>query len=86
MAQSLVFSLVLSEVQYDTVILVLVFQRMDTAIHWINQYPLDKYYQNLLSYPVDSSHRYYITIEIIHYSLDKYYKTHLALDVNLSNA
>ena len=34
-------------------IVVLVFQRMDAAIHWINQYPLDKYYQDLLSYPVD---------------------------------
>ena len=41
--------------QYDTVIVVLVFQRMDTAIHWINHYSIDKFYQNLLSYPVDSS-------------------------------
>ena len=47
-AQSLVFSIVLS------VILVPVFQRIDSVIHWINHYPLDKYYRNLLSYPVDS--------------------------------
>ena len=50
--------------QYDTVIVVLVFQRMDTAIHWINQYPVDKYYQNLLSYPVDSSN---LQILVHHY-------------------
>ena len=38
--------------------------RMDTAIHWINQYPVDKYYQNLLSYPVDSSN---LQILVHHY-------------------
>ena len=46
---------------------------------------MDKYYKKQLSYPVDSylSNRYYITIEINHYSLDKYYNP---LHVYLSNA
>ena len=32
-----------------------VVQRLDRAIHCINHYPVGKYYQNLLSYPVDSA-------------------------------
>ena len=31
-----------------------VVQRLDSAIHWINHYPLDKYNENLLSYSVNS--------------------------------
>ena len=31
-----------------------VVQRLDSAIHWINHYPLDKYNENLLSYLVNS--------------------------------
>ena len=27
-----------------------VFERVDSAIHWINHYPADKWYQNKLSY------------------------------------
>ena len=29
-------------------------QNLDSAIHWINRYPEDKYYENQLRYPVDS--------------------------------
>ena len=29
-------------------------KRLDNVNQRINRYPLDKYYQNLLSYPVDS--------------------------------
>lgn len=76
--------------QYDTVIVVLVFQRMDTAIHWINQYPVDKYYQNLLSYPVDSPN---LQILVHHYRDNPLFITQIIqnpssypLHVNLSNA
>ena len=31
-----------------------VVQKLDTAIHWINHYPVDKYQGNKLCYPVDS--------------------------------
>ena len=31
-----------------------VVQTLDSAIHWINQYPADKYYGNQLRYPLDS--------------------------------
>ena len=31
-----------------------VVQTLDSAIHWINQYPVDKYYGNQLRYPLDS--------------------------------
>ena len=27
---------------------------MNSAIHWINRYPADKYYGNQLRYPLDS--------------------------------
>ena len=76
------FCFLLFEVRFQyTVILVLVFQRMDTPVHWINHYPMDKYYKKLLRYPVDSylSNRYYITIEINHSSLDKYYNPRVSI-------
>ena len=31
-----------------------VVQTLDSAIHWINHYPADKYYGNQLRYPLDS--------------------------------
>ena len=31
-----------------------VVRKLDSAIHWINRYPEDKYYNNQLRYPVDS--------------------------------
>ena len=31
----------------------LVVQKMDSAIHWINHYPVDRYEKNELRYPVD---------------------------------
>ena len=31
-----------------------VVQKLDSAIHWINHYPVDKYYKNRLHYPLDS--------------------------------
>ena len=31
----------------------LVVQKMDSTIHWINHYPVDKYEENELCYPVD---------------------------------
>ena len=31
-----------------------VVQRLDNAIHRINRYPADKYWQNKLRYPLDS--------------------------------
>ena len=31
-----------------------VVQTIDSAVHRINHYPVDKHYQNQLSYPVDS--------------------------------
>ena len=31
-----------------------VVQTLDSAIHWINHYPADKYYGNQLRYPADS--------------------------------
>ena len=34
---------------------VLVVQKLDSAIHWINPYPEDKYYENQLRYPLDSN-------------------------------
>ena len=30
-----------------------IFQKMDSTIHWINHYPVDKYEENQLRYPVD---------------------------------
>ena len=35
-------------------ILAPVVRKLDSAIHWINRYPEDKYYDNQLRYPVDS--------------------------------
>ena len=32
-----------------------VVETMDNAIHWINHYPLDKHWDNQLSYPLDSN-------------------------------
>jgi len=32
-----------------------VVQKLDSAIHGINRYPEDKYYENQLRYPVDSA-------------------------------
>ena len=34
--------------------LALVVQKLDSSIHRINHYPLDKYYGNQLRYPVES--------------------------------
>ena len=34
---------------------VLVVQKLDSAIHRINHYPMDKYYENWLRYPLDSN-------------------------------
>ena len=34
--------------------LALVVQTLDSAIHWINHYPAAKYYENQLRYPLDS--------------------------------
>ena len=31
-----------------------VLQTMDSALHWINHYPADKYYENQLHYPLES--------------------------------
>ena len=30
-------------------------QKVDIVFHWINHYPVDKYYGNQLRYPVDSA-------------------------------
>jgi len=35
--------------------LVLIVQKLDSAIHWINRYPEDKHYENQLHYPLDSN-------------------------------
>ena len=32
-----------------------VVQKLDNAIHWINRYPEDRYYENQLHYPLDSN-------------------------------
>ena len=40
--------------QFNFKVLVPVVQTLDSAIHWINRCPLDKYYGNQLRYPLDS--------------------------------
>ena len=37
------------------IIQVPVVQKLDSAIHRINRYPEDKYYENQLRYPLDSN-------------------------------
>ena len=32
-----------------------VVEKLDSAIHQINHYPVDKYYKNQLHYPLDSN-------------------------------
>ena len=32
-----------------------VVQQLDSAIHWINRYPEDTFYENQLHYPLDSN-------------------------------
>ena len=39
----------------DANVLVPVVQKLDSAIHRINRYPEDKYYENQLRYPLDSN-------------------------------